>query len=127
VLNYRKNAIIFPQGSPADLFSWVRHGVVETAYCSGNGSRIVTSLVGPGEIFGAWREQKKRNGLGVTRFSTLREQAGRNLGDQPVQVGDLQREEILADQLHRSAQSIILGHEYVGAGGGSTEYVLQVA
>lgn len=52
LLNYRKAAVIFSQGSRSDFLGWVRSGVVETAYRDVDGHRIVTRLVGPGEIFG---------------------------------------------------------------------------
>jgi len=52
VLSYPKDAVIFPQGSPSDLLSWVRNGVVATIYSTADGARVLTKLVGPGEIFG---------------------------------------------------------------------------
>lgn len=52
VLNYPKNAVIFRQESPSDLLSWVRNGVVATIYSTAEGARVLTRLVGPGEIFG---------------------------------------------------------------------------
>ena len=52
LLNYRKAAVIFSQGSRSDFLAWVQSGVVETAYREVDGHRIVTRLVGPGEIFG---------------------------------------------------------------------------
>jgi len=52
LLSYRKGAIIFPQGSRSDFLAWTHSGVIETTYCEVDGRRIVTRLVGPGEIFG---------------------------------------------------------------------------
>ena len=52
VLNFAKDAVIFAQGSPSDLLSWVRSGVVATFYCAPDGTRVLTRLAGPGEIFG---------------------------------------------------------------------------
>jgi len=52
LLSYRKGAVIFPQGSASELLSWVQGGVVEIAFSAVDSSRILTRLVGPGEIFG---------------------------------------------------------------------------
>jgi CRP/FNR family transcriptional regulator, cyclic AMP receptor protein len=52
LLSYRKGAVIFPQGSRSEFLGWTHRGVIETAYCEVDGRRIVTRLVGPGEIFG---------------------------------------------------------------------------
>jgi CRP-like cAMP-binding protein len=52
LLSYRKGAIIFPQGSRSEFLAWTHSGVIETACCQVDDRRIVTRLVGPGEIFG---------------------------------------------------------------------------
>jgi CRP-like cAMP-binding protein len=52
LLSYRKGAVIFSQGSRSDFVALAQSGVVETAYCEVGGRRIVTRLVGSGEIFG---------------------------------------------------------------------------
>jgi CRP/FNR family cyclic AMP-dependent transcriptional regulator len=52
LMNYREADVIFSQGSRSDFFAWVESGVVETSYREVDGHRIVTKLVGPGEIFG---------------------------------------------------------------------------
>jgi len=52
LVNYNKGAVLFLQGSPADLLFWVVTGLVKVYCPRPNGNRILVKLAGPGDIVG---------------------------------------------------------------------------
>jgi CRP/FNR family transcriptional regulator, cyclic AMP receptor protein len=51
-VNYNRGAILFPQGSPADLLFLVVTGLVKVYAPRPDGDRILVKLAGPGDIVG---------------------------------------------------------------------------
>jgi len=49
---YKKNAVIFPQSSPADAVFYVQKGKIKISVASKQGKEAVVALLGPGEFFG---------------------------------------------------------------------------
>jgi CRP/FNR family cyclic AMP-dependent transcriptional regulator len=52
LVKYNKGAVVFPQGSPADLVFWVVAGLVKVHAPRPDGNRILIKLAGPGDIVG---------------------------------------------------------------------------
>ena len=50
--SYRKNAIIFEQGDPADAVFYIQKGQVKIVVSSKQGKEAVVALLGPGEFLG---------------------------------------------------------------------------
>lgn len=67
LVNYAKGAIIFFQGSPADLLFWVSSGLVDILCLEPGGNQTLASLLGPGEIFG-FVEVTDRKGRAAQAF-----------------------------------------------------------
>jgi CRP-like cAMP-binding protein len=52
MVNYNKGAMVFLQGSPADVMFWVFAGLVKV-YCPRfDGTRILVNIAGPGDLIG---------------------------------------------------------------------------
>jgi len=52
VVNYNKGAMVFLQGSPADVMFWVITGLVKVYCPRSDGTRILVNLAGPGDLIG---------------------------------------------------------------------------
>jgi CRP/FNR family cyclic AMP-dependent transcriptional regulator len=52
VSNYRKNAVIFSQGDPADAVFYIQKGKVRIAVTSEQGKEAVVAILGAGAFFG---------------------------------------------------------------------------
>jgi CRP/FNR family transcriptional regulator, cyclic AMP receptor protein len=52
VSRYAKDAVIFPQGSPADAVFYIQKGRIKLVVESEQGKEAVIALLGPGEFFG---------------------------------------------------------------------------
>ena len=52
VVNYNKGAMVFLQGSPADVMFWVIAGLVKVYCPRPDGTRILVNLAGPGDLIG---------------------------------------------------------------------------
>lgn len=52
VAAYKKNAVVFPQSSPADAVFYVQKGKIKISVASKQGKEAVVALLGPGEFFG---------------------------------------------------------------------------
>jgi CRP-like cAMP-binding protein len=52
VSNYRKNAIIFAQGDPANAVFYIRKGKIKIAVTSEQGKEAVVAILGAGTFFG---------------------------------------------------------------------------
>jgi CRP/FNR family transcriptional regulator len=51
-VSYAKDALLFQQGSPADLTFWILSGLVRTYYPTSDGERSVVRICGPGDLLG---------------------------------------------------------------------------
>jgi CRP/FNR family cyclic AMP-dependent transcriptional regulator len=52
ISKYRKNAVVFSQGEPADAVFFVQKGKVKVGVVSNRGKEAVVSILGPGDFFG---------------------------------------------------------------------------
>ncbi|MGH7933467.1 MAG: Crp/Fnr family transcriptional regulator [Candidatus Binataceae bacterium] len=52
VQNYSKSAIVFLEGSPAEVVYWVGRGLVDVYSSTDDGGRILIQLAGPGDLIG---------------------------------------------------------------------------
>lgn len=52
VVKYRRGAVIFAQGSPADSVYYLQTGAVKLSVLSSTGKEAVVGMLGPGDFFG---------------------------------------------------------------------------
>jgi CRP-like cAMP-binding protein len=52
ILNYRKNQIVFSQGSVADAVFYIQQGNIKLIVVSEHGKEAVVAILGPGHFFG---------------------------------------------------------------------------
>jgi len=71
VASYRKGAVIYAQGDPADSVFYLKKGNVKLSVVSGSGKEAIIGMLGPGEFFGegCLAGQPRRMGSATARNS----------------------------------------------------------
>lgn len=69
IVTYRRGAVIYSQGDPADSVMYLRKGNVKLSVVSSAGKEAVVGMLGPGEFFGegCLAGQRLRMGAAVAR------------------------------------------------------------
>ena len=109
---YRKNAVVFSQGAPADSVLYVEKGKIKIVVTSEQGKEAVVGLLGPGDFFGEGCLMGQPLRLATARAMTASEvmrieiaEMLRVLRDEPA-FGELFRTHLLVRNSHVEADLV---------------------